>query len=767
MVPARPSDWRDLLPVALLVGASGLAASIGQIVLLRELLVFFSGNELSSGMVFASWLICTAGGSLVAWRFTRHRPVGDRLLLPTFISASLTLPVSLLWVRAARAIWSIAPGEVPTPLSMFAVSVSSMAVFCFLSGGLFALAWQSVGHLVPDRPERRLVVYLAEALGAALGGISFYFLFMPKGSLMTATASVAVSCVILGAVVKFLPCGGFRDKRAAVTLFALGAVLAAAFQLWGGRLDRVSRGWQWGPRLIEARDTPFQHLAILKNADQFSLFANGSLLFSVPDPQTAENAVHLTLLQHEAPQSVLLMGGGMGGLLEEILKHPTIRRVDYLEADPGLIELAREILPAAAASVLDDHRVQLQHLDAAGFVRTVRNRYDVILMNLGDPVNVETNRFYTLEFFKRLSDLLDFTGIFSFSITASPNILGPMESRLLKSLYLTLRSVFPEVTAMPAERILFHAAHSPGVLTTDPHVLIQRSLDRRLPLQYLHDYSLYDTLNPLRLRYLQAVLQEGLPARVNKAFQPVCHVNYTLAWSAQVSPSLSAVLAVIWERGPRAFWLTTGLLLLGACISRWSGILSTAAAIRINVLMIGGIQMIQEVALLVAFQILEGLIYKQLALLIAFFMAGMAVGAAATIFPGPGTRSPRRFFMAIQATLALHLLVIVGFIEWFQDRLHVPLDPPIPAVILFALLAFISGSFGGLHFGAGVRALSADSSRRREGGPALYALDLLGATLGVMLGTLFIIPIYGVAATMWGMAMVAAGGVLVLLRIRT
>ncbi|HQN18082.1 MAG TPA: hypothetical protein PKV86_03035, partial [Syntrophobacteraceae bacterium] len=429
----------------LTITVCGFTATIGQIVILRELLVLFYGNELSTGLIFASWLLWTAMGSGVAGHYGT-RMTQSAVLLPTLLAMiALLLPVSVLWIRAARIIWAVPVGETIHPLLMLCISLSGTGLFCLASGVLFGLAWSSLAMTSGRGAGQPLTIYVGEALGAALGGLFFYFILLPRVSILNATLITSLMTLAGASVVLFLQYRRFMTRSGyPVALLAVFGIVAAGLA-FSGTIDKSSRRWQWGPNLLAVRDTPFQNLALLAEAGQFSLFANGLLFFSTPDPQTAEYAVHPAMLQHQAPSKVLVIGGGVGGLLGEVLKHEGVVRIDYVEPDPEVIELAEEYLPGSATAALFDRRVHLFHADAGAFVREAESPYDMVIMQLGDPANAEMNRFYTEEFFGRITRLLEPDGIFSFAVTASTGMVGLSEAGLLQSIYSTLRTVFPEV----------------------------------------------------------------------------------------------------------------------------------------------------------------------------------------------------------------------------------------------------------------------------------------------------------------------------------
>ena len=130
-----------------------------------------------------------------------------------------------------------------------------------------------------------------------------------------------------------------------------------------------ARLWQ-GFNLIGSRDTVYGKLVVTENGAIRSIYSNGVNLANAPDPNAAEEAVDYALLEHPAPGRVLLIGGGVNGSVGEVLKHPSITQLEYVEFDPALIEMAHQFFPAQA-TFLSDARVRVNYADGRRFVKTV------------------------------------------------------------------------------------------------------------------------------------------------------------------------------------------------------------------------------------------------------------------------------------------------------------------------------------------------------------------------------------------------------------
>ena len=741
-----------------LITACGFASTIGQIIILRELLVLFCGNEISIGLIFVSWLLWTALGSSVGGR-CGARTTHDASVLPTaLVLLALLLPASVLWIRATRVIWTIPTGEMIGPFTMLLISLAGTGLFCVTSGALFGLAWASLTVASEKGSAQPLLIYLGEAMGAAVGGLFFYFVLLTRASIFEGTLYISLIVVLLAALLFGVQRRLSLRRPASLAVVLVAFTLVAGALISSADLDRKSRHWQWGPKLLTVRDTPYQNLALLEDTNQFSLFANGLLLFSFPDPQTSEYAVHLAMLQHRYPRKVLLIGGGIGGLLFEVLKHPTVGRVDYVEPDPELIELVEEFLPGSATAALLDRRVHLVHADAGTFVRTADSQYDVVIMQLGDPVNAEINRFYTAEFYLRVARLLNPDGLLSFGISSSPDMIGPNKARLLQSVYHTLQSVFPGVLAVPGENARFLASQHSESLTTEPHELLRRIKERRLELQYVREYYLFDYLNPIRLNYLQAILGEPQVLLLNHDFAPTCYFNGLVVSTAQLHPLLGEAYWGISRLGHLSFGTLVGATIMGMLFLFACGYGTLRKAIRLNVLLVGGIEMVLEMVLLLGFQILQGFLYRQLALIIAFFMAGMSLGTGILSILSSRIGTPRRWLVSVQTVLALYLIGTLSLLYWLYQQLQENPQMSLPMSVVFSLLALAAGVLGGCHFALGVQTFSNLPGYSGATGPGLYALDLIGAAGGVLIASLVILPLFGIPTTMLVLTLLCLAG---------
>jgi predicted membrane-bound spermidine synthase len=126
--------------------------------------------------------------------------------------------------------------------------------------------------------------------------------------------------------------------------------------------------------------------------------------------------------------------------------------------------------------------------------------------------------------------------------------------------------------------------------------------------------------------------------------------------------------------------------------------------------------------------------------------------------------NPRRWLLFVQCILAIYLVGALGMFFLVQHQLLHIGKASIPPGVVFSLLALAGGTLGGLHFSLGVMVFSNQAGNSAFIGPKLYALDLLGATTGVVAVSLFILPVYGLVVTMMALAVLCMAGALTLFR---
>jgi spermidine synthase len=721
---------------------TGFSAVVGQIVLMRELIVVFNGNEISLGIMLAIWLLWTAAGSSLcsALGVGSGKPRQATATLECLLAVSL--PATIWAIRTAKSVFATVPGELLGPAPMLLTTLVCLGVFCTVSGALFVTSARIVER------ERRMnaraaaaTAYLLEAAGSVLGGIlasivPLRFLDSFQIAILIGLLNLCMAQVLV-----------WNMRGRGVAMLASVAVVAAIplLAVVAPRLDKSAQALLWrGFNLVGSRDTIYGNLAVTETGAIRSIYSNGVILANVPDPSAAEEAVDYALLEHPAPQRVLLIGGGINGSIVEALKHSSITSLDYVELDPALIEMARQYFPAQA-DVFSDARVHVHYADGRRYLNNADGTFDVIIVDVPDPQTAQLNRFYTAEFFRTAREHLAPGGLLALELRSSEETLSPDLKDFLRCIRHTLETVFPHFAAIPGETIHFFATVEPGVLTTDPRLLTSRLQERRLNTQYVSQYFIPYRMMPDRMLQVDELLRPLPTTPENHDFAPVAYSFDVVLWSAQFGYAYSECFRSVSQFAYRSvfFVLVLALLIVVALVElvpRSGNRARTAVACCTAAT--GFTLMTLQIFLLLGFESVYGYVYHQLSILIGLSMGGIALGSWRCLRRSSLGRSSSCYAMtATQLLLAASgpaLLLAIGAL----GNLSGTAATWAAAQLAFPALAALSGVLGGYQFVVAAHIFLPEVDARRALG-ALYAVDLLGGCAGALALSTWLIPVFG------------------------
>ena len=732
----------------------GFSAVIGQIVLMRELIVVFNGNEISLGIMLATWLFWTAAGSSLSSPFA----VGGNNARRAVAALECLLGVSLLptiWaLRASRTFFQTVPGELVGPVPMLLTSLACLSVFCVVSGSLFVVATRMYEQeCAVSARVATSSAYLLEAAGSGFGGIlASMVLLRFLESFQIATFVAVLNLCMATVLLLRMSRRQLAAVIAAVAVFAVVLLTIVLLIYAAPSLDRSAQARLWrGFHLVGSRDSIYGNLAVIETGNIRSIYDNGVILASAPDENAAEEAVHYALLEHPAPRQLLLIGGGVNGSISQALRHPTVERIDYVELDPALIDMARQFFPAQSAAVVSDPRVHLHYADGRSYLKMSGDIFDVIILNVPDPQTAQLNRYYTVEFFRSARDHLAPGGLLALQLRSSEDYISPDLAEFLRCIHHTLREVFPYVVAIPGETIHFFAAVRPDVLTDNPRTLIARLQERNLKTQYVREYFIPFRMMPDRMVQVREQLQPLPSTPVNHDFEPIAYYFDVVLWSAQFKLGYSR-----WFRAA-AHIAFAGVIDAVLMISLFVAVLvafvparerRARSAAAYCMAATGFTLMALQIFLLLAFQSIYGYVYQQLAILVAMCMAGIAFGSWLGIRRIRSSDSPPYRTIAITQLLLTFSGPALIFVVSLLSKASGIATTWLAAQFVFPTLAALCGILGGYQFPVATEIYLHDSSGRSRLG-TLYAIDLLGGCAGALVLSGYLIPVFGFWKTAW------------------
>jgi len=735
------------MPVALLLSAFlvGFSSMIGQIVLMRELMVVFYGNELALGLALGAWLLWGSVGSWALGKTADSVKNRTRLISLIQIALPFILSISIFAARSVKLIFKLTPGQIMGLPYMIGSVFLVLSLYCLTLGYLFVLVARSVASSTDRLSSGVGKTYLFEGLGASIGGLLAGLILIRMLNPFEIVAVVGTVC-FLTALILQVP---HRDPIpiGLSTLF-LALLICSIPPGIPEKLNEFSSTIQWrGMKVEENRNSVYGNIVVTSYDSQYNFFENGIWVFTSGDRLSAEESVHYVMLEHPHPKNVLLIGGGLNGSGNEVLKHG-IGKLIYIELDPTLVRIARRYL-RDELKFLSDPRVKLIHTDARFFIKRTKERFDVIIINLPDPHTAMLNRFYSLEFFKEANRILNPGGIISLSLTSSENYLSFEQRELLRSIQRTMFKVFPDVVVLPGG-VNFIIGQKPDGrnLTLNPSVLISRLKERKIQTLFVSEYYIPYRLTPDRVDYLRKVLEKPGKVRLNRDYQPIGYFYDMTLWSSQFRQRTEGGRLAGWITGVRTWHLAALILIVSAVGFLLARRLNREgiSGIALSIGTTGFSEISFQVVVMLAFQVLYGYVYYKLSIILTSFMIGLVFGSWAVSGWMDRFRDKIRTYIWVQVSICLYplmLALVIAFLARFGGG-----KPAFLSVqTAFSLLPIIAGFIGGFQFPLANDIVLAGLPRVGKVVGLLYGLDLFGSCLGAFLTSAFLIPLLGIYDT--------------------
>lgn len=695
--------------------STGFASIIAQILLLRELVTVFNGNELTYGISLLIWLASTAIGSYVSGKMIKTFKDPLKALIYVQLAAAVLVPGEIYIARISKILFSIPSGSIPDLNSILIISVLSMAPACLLFGSLFTLGSKALRDISN--------MYVIESLGSALGGVIFSFLliyfFDPFQIAGISGTALSLSSIYL---YKNFVKPNTHPSTARLVLFSL--VLAVNFTLihpLGAKLDVYSSKAQFGGlNLVRSVDSIYGRISVLEDRGTYSYFEGGNLVYSTASVAENEEIAHLSMLESGNPHKILLIGGGPA-VIPEMLKHTGIQKLDYIEFDPKLAELSA----SSTSPIIADGRY---------FIKKTRELYDLILINLGDPINASTGRFYTVEFMRQCGEKLGPQGVLALKISGSADFMSKETRMLNSSIYKTIKMAFPEVTVIPGSYIYYFASRSKGLLTDNAASLVKRWQAEKIKTGYFNSLAIPHLVSPDRLDYVNRSVKADKNVRINTDLQPISYLYSILIWISYfpgiINIALQRSLAV--RLGSLIFWLFAFAVLFSLAGSKIKAVRDST--VPVIVALIGFSAMSLQLLTIYAFEAIYGYLYFRIGLLMAVFMGGLALGSYIA-----NLRSNRSQLWQIILLLLFSIFMFGIYLNAIPMLDYRFSDYVIP------IFSFLFASLVGAVFPLAVKENRSNNIDSKAG--VLYGSDLLGGAFSAVLTSILFIPVFGIMKT--------------------
>lgn len=680
---------------------AGFSSIIMQIVVLREVIAGFYGNELILGIILGNWLLLTGiGAYLGKYFFVKKNLI--RYFIFTQILIGIFSVITIFLIRVIRSFIAV-PGEIIGIIPVFFYSLLMLAPVTILHGMQFVLMSKIV---TKEKNQSKLVgkVYVFDNIGDLIGGLLFSYVLV----VFFNSFEVIYFILFLNFISAYIICRVFKEKIISFFIIILSIFFILLFSFFN--LDNFSTQLQYPSKnIIFNENSLYGNVIITELEGQLEFYENGYPLFTTLNTFSNEETVHYGLSQVSELENVLVISGGVSGTLSEILKYKDVR-IDYVELDPLIIKASKLF-----TNELDDDRINVHTLDGRlFFLKKTDRMYDAIIIDLPDPSSIQINRFYTLDFFKDLKDRLDSDGVVSLSLGGSENFLSEEKLQMNGVLFNTLNQVFKNVIIVPGDTNYYVASD----VNLDFNFK-EKLLEKNITTEYIQ-YYVDAKITESRISEINNV--KKINTEVNTDLKPVSNYLYLNYWLELFNLNTFLIIGFV-----------IGLVILFLFLTKGQGV-------PLSIFVIGFSATAIELLIIIVFQIVYGYVYHQIGIIISMFMVGLVVGAILSNNYFVSSIKTKKSLVSVNLVLVVYS-ILFPFVIYYLKEINDTFILFITAQILIPILAIILGFIVGIAFPIALK-LYVKKDVKNVG--LLYGIDLAGACIGAYITGVLLIPVFGV-----------------------
>jgi hypothetical protein len=675
--------------------------SIGsQVLILRELVASFNGDELFIGTALFGWLISVAFGAYIGGKSGFKITPGW-----LFSTAILILPILIIAVRFSPLAVTDFPGEIIPFFQAAGISILASIPIGLITGALFPAICRE-GY----RPAATIArIYLFEGIGAFLGGVLITLLVGPVFS----NLGMAVALGIVTAGYYCYKYGGARGVIQPLVILAL--LIAVLFII--PSLDYSIDSHKYKPFTLTATvDSHYGRHAILTRDNSRILISNNSVEASYPNLAVSENLLIPPLLYKPDAVNVLFIGRIEFGIMQ-LAKQ--LGNLSITSIDP------RKLLSESIDNIITyESEASRKESDPISFITksSLLSKYDIIILNPGEPDNYLGSRYITARFFNLATKVLKTDGILYYPTNYdSDRYISSEKANLLSIIQSSLEETFSHHSIWPGEMTLFFASHSP-IFGIPLDTIISRVSNLSYAPQFISPEFITDRLNEIKIdRLTDAVENRSIVNSLERPILPIYQAIYRSTAGGGAEKTIKSIYDnTTWIIAlPILIVLLCVLFILKRPKRRHFGLFIYFTA--------GLVSLSFELISFYVYQTMAGSLYSEIGILVGAFMLGLAAGTYASL----KSNSEHLEFPGLLLMGTITLL----FMATYRDI------PPQAMLIYHALFLFtVAIATGSLFVAATNRFYYGKASANRGTG---YALEIAGSAFGALFSMTVILPVVG------------------------
>ncbi|MEE9443459.1 MAG: hypothetical protein V3V99_12410 [candidate division Zixibacteria bacterium] len=674
----------------------GIFSIGGQVLLLREIISSFNGDEIFIGTALFGWLISVAMGAYLGGK---KRGINATIL---FIIGAALVPITIIAVRLSPVFLSPVMGEIIPFGKAAMLSIIAMFPVGIISGWLFS----AISNRGIDPGNAIAVVYLFEGLGAFVGGIVITIF---AGNVFSTLGFALVLTII---VIVLSLTSGKLSNIIKLSIIGIAAIIPAAMA--APTLDQKCDQLKYkGYHVISSFDTPYGHQAILEKDGHYVLMTDNTIEDVYPDIERFENRFIPPMIYEPDAEKILFIGRG------EFYPLVDTSRVTFL--DPRA-EISRrlsgiEIFTSGIITINDDPLRYFARHDGITY-------YDIIILNPGALDSYKSSRLLTAENIIKIKAWLKEDGILYIPTEYDTDrYISPDIKPALSVIYKTLEQSFNHINIWPGTMTLFFASDTDKIMISADSVM-SLIVSLGYPTKSVTPEYLYDRLNEMKTERVMRAAGEF--EQFNSLEKPIL-THYQALYRSTAHEFDRKIIHGILTNHTWLYAIPI-LILIFFFMSR----LSDSKRSRFPLFLYftaGAVSLSFELLSFYLYQSTAGSLYSEMAVLIGTFMFGLAAGT------WYAHRQDVRMRIE-QSALVLLLAAAVMFLSLYQSV------GPREAIYFHVCFLFVTAlGTGTLFVGATNRYYAIYLDNNRGAG---YAVEIAGSAAAALLTTTILLPIIGV-----------------------
>jgi spermidine synthase len=596
----------------------------------------------------------------------------------------------------------LSPGETPSLLASMIYTFLVLFPFCMVSGFTFIRLIQiavSENNFVPGKS------FSIETKGGIFSGIII--------SLLTAEliGSYKLLLLIILLSVTYVLITYYIKRSTRITIFKFFVLSFCCLIIFLDPDILFRQILLPSVKVTSTNDTPYGNITKGKYKGEESVYYNQRLLSYNDDATEREEDIHYAMLQCDSPEKVILISGSLQSHLPEILKYP-VSKITYIERDPFLARYETPLDEKFPGSVAIVNR------DAFRYIRNTNESVDIIILLVPPPTTLLLNRYYTSEFFYEVKKKLKPNGIFMCSPGPGDSYFNKESLNLYSSIYNGLTVIFKNVKPVVGNKLYFIASDKQISLS-----FCQIGDRKNIKNIYVNSDYLDDERIIKKSEEVAALINREIKPN-RSAFPVACFHSQSYQFSKYLDEKIPAIVLMFIVFALPVTTIKRKNLLMYFSASSLAGF---------------------EIIILITLQLMVGNMYQLTGLIIAGLMTGLAVGS--------GINSGLLNTISLRNKVIFQILFYIIFALSYKYMLDIKSGLLSVAVIL--LSGFLPALITGRIF--------SELTLRTKGftdSPSIYSADLAGSAFGFIFISGIAIPVFGIQASVFFLAVLLFGGIL-------